>query len=283
MILFKKANELKEYLRQRKDFLTSTGFVPTMGALHDGHLSLITQSKQENKISICSIFVNPTQFNDPKDFKKYPVTLEKDISLLVEAGADILFLPAVEEMYPDGLEQKQEYELGYLETILEGKFRPGHFQGVCQVMQRLIEITEPAHLYMGQKDYQQCLVIKHLINLKGLPGILHICPTLREPDGLAMSSRNLRLNAEERKKAVIIYETLIFMKEGLKPGPINELKREASQKLSDKGFKVDYVEIADAETLELISDWDGKKKLTGLIAAFNNEVRLIDNIIITNN
>ena len=143
------------------------GFVPTMGALHAGHISLIKASKNENPITVCSIFVNPTQFNDPKDFEKYPVTIEKDIDMLKEAGCDVLFLPSVEEMYPEGIVTENHYDLGYLETILEGKFRPGHFQGVCMVMQRLLKIVSRIDLYLGQKDYQQCMVIKRLIELMG--------------------------------------------------------------------------------------------------------------------
>ena len=283
MILFKRAGALTEYLQQRKQNFKTSGFVPTMGALHAGHLSLISGSKKENGLTICSIFVNPTQFNDPKDFQKYPTTLKEDIVALEKAGTDILFLPSVEEIYPRGLTQEEHYELGYLDSILEGKYRPGHFQGVCQVMHRLIGIVRPSNLYMGQKDYQQCLVIKQLIEMKNLPGKLNICPTLREEDGLAMSSRNLRLNVEERRKAGAIFNTLQFLKTHLKPGPVALLEKQANQQLSDNGLKTDYVEIADAETLELVTDWDGNRRLTGLIAAFNNEVRLIDNMIITAN
>ena len=283
MILFKKASDLTGYLQTTKLHPTTAGFVPTMGALHDGHISLIDRSKAANEITIVSIFVNPTQFNDPKDFQKYPITLEKDIDALERAGTEILFLPSVEEIYPTGLQQPEEYELGYIETILEGKYRPGHFQGVCQVMHRLIEIVRPDNLYMGQKDYQQCLVIKKLLKLKNLPGTLHICPTIRETDGLAMSSRNLRLNEEERSKASCIYKALHYLKQHLQPGPVEDLEKIASNFLKEQGFKTDYVEIADAETLELVSSWNGKASLTGLIAAFNNEVRLIDNMIITAN
>jgi pantoate--beta-alanine ligase len=283
MILFKKASDLTGYLQMAKLNSTTSGFVPTMGALHSGHISLINRSRAANQLTIVSIFVNPTQFNDPKDFQKYPVTLEKDIAELEKAGTDILFLPSVEEIYPTGLQAEEKYELGYLETILEGKYRPGHFQGVCQVMHRLIDITRADNLYMGQKDYQQCLVIKKLLKLKNLPGTLHICPTLREADGLAMSSRNLRLNEEERSKATCIYKALDYLKQHLQPGPVDELESIANRFLTEQGFKTDYVEIADAETLELVSSWNGKARLTGLIAAFNNEVRLIDNMIITAN
>ena len=283
MILFKKAGELEAYLYKHQQHFKSTGFVPTMGALHPGHLSLINRSKQENQLTVCSIFINPTQFNDPGDFQRYPVTLEQDILALTTAGTAVLFLPSVEEIYPAGLKSQESYQLGYLEVTLEGKYRPGHFQGVCQVMHRLINIVRPTNLYMGQKDYQQCLVIKQLMQQKQLPGILRICPTLRESDGLAMSSRNLRLMPEDRKTAVHIFNTLEFLKANIRKGSLRDLKKEANHHLEKKGFKPDYVEIADADTLELVDEWDGTKRLLGVIAAFQKEVRLIDNMIITLN
>jgi len=283
MILFKKAGELEEYLEKHKQDFRSAGFVPTMGALHQGHLSLIERSKKENQLTICSIFVNPTQFNDQTDFQKYPVTLEKDILQLHDAGTDILFLPTAEEVYPAGMHHLEGYNLGYLETILEGKYRPGHFQGVCQVMYRLMSIVGPVNLYMGQKDYQQCLVVNQLIKLKKLPATLIICATLREPDGLAMSSRNLRLPPHDRQKAVEIFKTLQFMKSQINGGSLDEIKAIANKRLTEHGFRTDYVEIADPETLELISNWDGRRPLLGVIAAFYNDVRLIDNMIITLN
>jgi pantoate--beta-alanine ligase len=160
MILFKRAAELAAYLETKAREGLLPCFIPTMGALHQGHLSLIKAAKAMNGITVCSIFVNPTQFNDPGDFHKYPVTIEKDIYLLEKQGADLLFLPGIAEIYPDGTDHLERYDLGYLETILEGKYRPGHFQGVCQVMRRLLAIVRPAHLFMGQKDYQQCMVLK---------------------------------------------------------------------------------------------------------------------------
>ena len=283
MILFKKAGELEAYLYKHQHHFKSTGFVPTMGALHPGHLSLINRSKQESQLTVCSIFINPTQFNDPGDFQRYPVTLEQDILALETAGTDILFLPSVEEIYPDGLKSQEAYQLGYLEVILEGKYRPGHFQGVCQVMHRLINIVRPTNLYMGQKDYQQCLVIKQLMQQKQLPGVLRVCSTLREADGLAMSSRNLRLMPEDRKAAVHIFNTLEFLKANIRKGSLLNLKKEANYHLVNQGFKPDYVEIADADTLELVDEWDGTRRLLGVIAAFQKEVRLIDNMIITLN
>ena len=282
MILFKKTTDLCKWIdaQRKKDNLI--GFVPTMGALHDGHISLVDASKKKDSITVCSIFVNPTQFNDPKDFKKYPVTLEKDIYLLEKAGCDVLFLPSEQEVYPDGIIPNMHYELGYLETVLEGKYRPGHFQGVCMVVHRLLEIVNPDHLYLGQKDYQQCKVITKLVELIGLKNKTEIitCPTLRETDGLAMSSRNMRLDEIERKKATAIYRSLKMIKE--KPGNETpaEIKKKAQLLLEEAGFKVDYVEIADAGNLSHVNLWDDNQKYVALVAATINDVRLIDNIVI---
>jgi len=282
MILFKRASELRSYLDQHRKSGKKTGFTPTMGALHEGHISLLNASKQENNLSVVSIFVNPTQFNDPNDFAKYPVTIEKDISLLETAGCDILFLPSVQEIYPGGQMLKNKYELGYLEELLEGKFRPGHFQGVCQVVHRLLEIVLPDNLYMGQKDYQQCMVVRKLLELTGLDQAitLRISPTLREQSGLAMSSRNARLSEAERAGAVAIFNALDRIRTTAAPGNIKQLKQQAVNDLTRQRFRVDYVEIADANTLEPVSDWDGKTKLVALVAAFSGEVRLIDNLLL---
>ncbi len=282
MILLKKAADLHKWheAQQKKD--ATIGFVPTMGALHAGHISLILSAKKKDSTVVCSLFVNPTQFNDPKDFEKYPLTLEKDISLLLDAGCDILFLPGVREIYPEGVKTSLHYELGYLETVLEGKFRPGHFQGVSMVMHRLLEIVQPDNLYIGQKDYQQCMVITKLVESikKHRKLQVIICPTQRETDGLAMSSRNMRLQGDEREKAPTIYRSLQFIKENIQPGDLSATKQKARDLLEKAGFKVDYVEIADAATLSLVDHWDGKQKLVALIAAFLHEVRLIDNMLL---
>ncbi|MBI5370543.1 MAG: pantoate--beta-alanine ligase [Sphingobacteriales bacterium] len=280
MILFKRTTDLHKYLDAQRQTGKKIGFVPTMGALHDGHLSLIRQSKSITDLTVCSIFVNPTQFNDPRDFEKYPVTPDQDIALLVAAGCDLLFLPAVSEIYPEGLQPTMQYDLGRMETLLEGKFRPGHFQGVCQVVHRLLDSVMPGDLFLGQKDYQQCMVITRLIELIGYKEKtrVHICPTLRETDGLAMSSRNRRLGTTERAVAVTIYQALCFIREELRPGDLARLKEMARKQLASKGFRVDYLEIADAGRLDPCPSWDGKQKLVALAAAFLGEVRLIDNL-----
>lgn len=282
MILFRKANDLHLYLEKQHKQGKKYGFVPTMGALHQGHISLIEHSKNANDLTVCSVFINPTQFNDQGDFEKYPVTLEKDIVALGTKGCDIIFQPSVEEMYPAGTRVSRNYDLGYLETILEAKYRPGHFQGVCTIVHRLLDIIRPDNLYIGQKDYQQCMVIKKLIEIIGLDGVinLHFSPTLREPDGLAMSSRNTRLNDDDRKKATAIFQTLSFVKENLSRGDLRPLKLAAVNGLKEKEFKVDYVEIADADSLQLVDNWDGREKLVALAAAYLKGIRLIDNIIL---
>ena len=278
MILFKRNFTLSDYLETRRKSGDRIGFVPTMGALHKGHISLIQESKRLTDITVCSIFVNPTQFNDPKDFRKYPQTIEADILLLEKNGADILFLPAVEEIYSGGLTHLEHYELGELETILEGKFRPGHFQGVCQVMSRLLRAVNPDELFMGQKDYQQCLVVKRLLSLIKSKTTFHACATLRENDGLAMSSRNRLLNAKERENAPAIHLALSGIISKLKPGNLSSLLEQAKTLLLSHGFRIDYVETADAQNLEIIHDWDGKIQLVAVAAAFQDNTRLIDNM-----
>ena len=282
MIIFKTARDLQHQLGKRRQTGQPIGFAPTMGALHDGHLSLLKTSKSQNGVTVCSIFVNPAQFNDPKDFKKYPSTLEQDIYKLETAGCDILFLPPVEEIYPNGIAEKKHYDLGYLDTLLEGKFRPGHFQGVCMAVEKLLEIVVPDNLYLGQKDFQQCMIIKRLIQLMGKDTQIHtnICPILREEDGLAMSSRNMRLSGEQRARAVALFETLTFLKQNLNKGSLSDVKKEATALLQKKNFKPDYVEIADAKTLKPINEWDSRINIVGLVAAYIDDVRLIDNMML---
>jgi pantoate--beta-alanine ligase len=282
MIIFKKAKDLQQHLDNCRKKNQSIGFVPTMGALHEGHISLLKISTRENQITICSVFVNPAQFNDPKDFEKYPSTLTQDIYKLESNGCDILFLPPAQEIYPEGITVRKHYDLGYLETILEGEFRPGHFQGVCMAVEKLLSIVLPDKLYLGQKDYQQCMIIGRLIELMGLEKSIQVrlCPIVREKDGLAMSSRNMRLNNEQRAKASALYETLIFLKENLNKGSLADLKKEAVLLLKQKGIKTDYVEIADAKTLKSVNEWDSRTNIIGLVAAYINDVRLIDNMML---
>lgn len=279
MIIFKKSDELSAYLSLKKKEGVKTGFVPTMGALHNGHLSLLKTAKNENDICVCSIFVNPTQFNNPDDFKHYPITIEQDIQLLVLNGCDVLFLPPQSEIYPSDY-RPRSYDLGKMEFILEGQYRPGHFQGVCQVVDRLLEIVKPHRLYMGQKDFQQCMVIKRLLNLIGKENEieLKIIPTEREKDGLAMSSRNLRLDAEARKIAPFIYAELNKIQNLIQQQPIDTLKKNATKSLEKKGFRVDYVEIANAKDLSPATEKSPEKVV--LAAASIGPVRLIDNILL---
>jgi pantoate--beta-alanine ligase len=280
MILFKDPDCLSRYIDTLRIQHTIIGFVPTMGALHPGHISLLEQSKKQTDITVCSIFVNPTQFNDRKDYEKYPIQIEDDIYKIETAGTDILFLPSVTGLYPHGTDNLEKYELGYLETVLEGKFRPGHFQGVCRVMKRLLSIIRPHKLFMGQKDYQQALVVEQLLQTIGAETELIICPTVREANGLAMSSRNMRLTEVERDKAGNIYRVLQYVKKNLSPGELNTLKREAASLLSQDDFVADYVEIADAHNLNLVDYWDGRQELVALIAVFLKEIRLIDNMLL---
>lgn len=283
MIIFHRAKDIQSYLLTLPKKETSIGFVPTMGALHKGHISLVQQATEKSELVVCSIFVNPTQFNNASDFEKYPHPIQLDIEQLLLAGCEVLFLPSVEEIYPSGMLQLKQYDLGFLETVLEGFYRPRHFQGVCQVMDRLLSIITPKDVFMGSKDYQQLMVVQKLIDLKGWHQQLqlHACPTIRETDGLAMSSRNLRLTKEQRSKAVSIYETLLYLKNELVAGSLLNIKQNAIAHLTAAGFKVDYVEITNATTLSLVTHWDGKEQLTALIAAFIGEVRLIDNMILT--
>lgn len=281
MIVFKEAATATKYLEQLRHDGRRIGFAPTMGALHAGHISLIERSKQSCDITVCSIFVNPTQFNDPKDFEKYPVTLSNDILLLENASCDILFLPSVHEIYPNGTEAAHHYDLGQIEYLLEGKYRPGHFQGVCQVVHRLLSIVQPDELFMGQKDYQQCLVIKRLVQLLELPVEVITSTTFREASGLAMSSRNLRLNEPEKHEAAAIAAMLQYIKENYKKAPFSRLREYATAQLLASGFTaVDYVSIANADTLQDEDTLKPGQKLVALIAAFIGEVRLIDNMVL---
>jgi len=280
MIIFKHPKDLQSYLQNGEIDPNSIGFVPTMGALHKGHISLIQTARVENSLVVASIFVNPTQFTDQLDFEKYPSTIESDILKLEHSGCDILFLPSVADIYPNGITTNQQYNLGHLDTILEGKYRPGHFQGVCQIVHLLLQIISPGKLYLGQKDYQQCLVIKKMISLLHIGTSVIICPTQREPDGLAMSSRNVRLTTTEREKATYIFKMLNYINENSKAEDLEKLEQIVQNKLTEQGFKVEYVAIADQLTLETIQFSDNPSTPVALIAAYINQVRLIDNLIL---
>jgi pantoate--beta-alanine ligase len=278
MVIFKNADEIASLLTSEKIGTKSIGFVPTMGALHHGHISLVQASKEQNETTVCSIFVNPAQFNNKEDFDRYPVTTEKDIELLISSGCDILFLPPQEQVYPTGYEKKV-FDLGKIETMLEGQYRPGHFQGVCNVMDRLLEIVHPQQLYMGQKDYQQCMVVQKLLELSGRRTVeLVVEPTMREADGLAMSSRNMRLSVEDREKAPTIYKALTYIQNNLSQLPLKIIKRTAREMLETQGFTIDYIEIVDAYTLE--NTIGHSQKIVALIAASINNIRLFDNMIL---
>lgn len=280
MIIIHKAGILTDYINTQKNRRLSVGFVPTMGALHDAHIQLVNHSAAVCDITICSVFVNPTQFNDKNDYDKYPNTIDSDTKKLALSKATVLYAPAVSEIYPGGTHQLEHYDLGYLETILEGQFRPGHFQGVCQVISRLLNTVQPDFLFMGQKDYQQCMVIKRLLAILRMNTKLETCATVREKDGLAMSSRNMRLNEEQRKRAPLIYQTMVEMKNRLEPGNLIRLKQDAVDRLSNGGFRVEYVETANALNLHPTHDWNGTDSLVVLVAAFLGEVRLIDNMLL---
>ena len=279
MVIFKIAADLRNYLDTAPKKIA---FIPTMGALHAGHTSLVGRAVAAGQLSVCSIFVNPTQFNDPEDFKKYPKSTDADIELLTDAGCDVLFLPEVEEIYPGGAEKTNAYDFGYLETVLEGAQRPGHFRGVGQVVGRLLEIVKPDFLYLGQKDFQQCMVIGSLI--RQMPNIagteLIVCPTVREADGLAMSSRNRRLTDPQRALAGIIYQCLVSIQSKQSNTAFDIVHKECMDLLKAKGFDPEYVAIANAETLELMKNYDPSVKQVALIAAKLGKIRLIDNMLL---
>jgi pantoate--beta-alanine ligase len=281
MIIFKKTRDLKDYISGEQSTRRKPGFIPTMGALHAGHLSLIAKARSNNMLVICSIFVNPTQFNDKKDFEKYPVSVDADIELLAKAGCDVLFLPSVDEIYPGGTTAAKGYDFGYLDTILEGARRPGHFHGVGQVVARLLEIVQPDTIYLGQKDYQQCLVLKKLMELMGLNELkLEICATVREADGLAMSSRNRRLTEPQRAIAGIIYQCLVSIESKQISGDFGVVKKECEDLMKAKGLEPEYVALADARDLTILENYDMGRPMVALIAVRIGEIRLIDNILI---
>lgn len=281
MLIFKRVKDLQKHL-QAADYKDKTiGFAPTMGALHQGHLSLIKRSEKECKVTICSVFVNPTQFNDKNDFDKYPNTIATDIEMLNDAGCDVLFLPSVKEMYPNGFTDKTKANFGFIAETLEGEHRPGHFGGMAQVVERLLKIVRPDKLYMGQKDFQQQLIVQQLIKKRKLKTNLVTVETMREKDGLAMSSRNVRLDEQARKLAVEISKTLKEVKSKLKnkSSKIEQLAEGGNSRLKNfKAIHLEYFEIRNAETLKPVTT--KKEKMVALVAAKIGGVRLIDNMLL---
>jgi len=284
MILFKRAGHLQEFLSGKRKEGKTLGFVPTMGALHEGHLSLIGRSKAENDVTVCSIYVNPAQFNDPKDLEKYPRPIEKDIELLCAIECDILFLPFNEEIYPNGTSDLRNFDLGHLENFLEGASRPGHFKGVANVVDRLLKIVKPDKLYLGQKDFQQVKVIEFGIRNSefGNKNVeVVMCDIVREADGLAMSSRNVRLNETQRKNAAGISRELFFIRDHWKEYELSKLKQDSTRRINSiPESQVDYLEFCDAEKFVIISDWSEADKIVCVTAVIVGGVRLLDNVIL---
>ena len=277
MKVLKSKKTLIDYVERQREMGKKIGFAPTMGALHEGHLSLYKAAKKENDEVISSIFVNPTQFNNPDDFQKYPKTLEKDLELLEKAGVDAVYVPNVEEMYPDGLNSKK-YDFEGLENEMEGKYRPGHFDGVGTIVEELFRQVQPHNAYFGEKDYQQLAIIKKMVEKTKLPVKIHGVPTLREEDGLAMSSRNVRLTETQRKEATIIYETLEKVKEWFKVISLEEIKQKVTDIFRNSNFELEYFVIADEETLKEANAIDENREYRAFIVAYADTVRLIDNM-----
>ena len=280
MLLFRKIDQLQAYLRLQRSKGLSIGYAPTMGALHKGHASLIEKAKAENDISVCSIFVNPTQFNDAADLEKYPRTDAADINLLARLKNDVLFFPSVEEIYPENLETPS-FDFGKTDKVMEGFYRPGHFDGVVQVVHRLVDIVEPNRLYMGQKDFQQFTLIYQMLKQIESPTKLVVCPIIREEDGLALSSRNVRLTAENRTNAPIISQTLQSLNKWLEKSSIKKVKEKALAKLSAiPDFKPEYLDIVDGYTLQPIKKMKDSDYVVACIAVWTGDIRLIDNEIL---
>lgn len=282
MIVFKKEEDIRAYLSEQSLNGRVIGFVPTMGALHAGHRSLVEKAKDSGALIVCSIFVNPTQFNDKSDFEKYPTAHEADMEMLLEAQCDVVFMPDIAEMYPSGFEGTTSYDFGKLDNILEGSRRPGHFRGVGQIVARMLDIINAQYLYLGQKDYQQCMIIKKLLQILHKEDKIEIviCPTIREEDGLAMSSRNARLTDPQRALAAIIYQCLISIQGKQETSSFDVVQKECMELLEDKGFEPEYVALADAGDLTLLDNFNSDKKMIALIAAKIGNVRLIDNLLL---
>jgi pantoate--beta-alanine ligase len=280
MEIFKEIAPLKAFLQAKKQLLKSIGLVPTMGALHSGHISLIEASKAQNDITVCSIFVNPAQFNNPNDLQRYPRTLDKDTLLLEKVECDAVFCPDSAEMYLN--KPLIRFDFSHLDKIMEGKFRPGHFSGVALVVSKLFNIVEPHNAYFGQKDWQQYAIIRQLVDELNFGLQLHSIPTSREEDGLARSSRNLRLNDHQREKATVFYEALMKAKKALNAGEdLAAVKLMVSKTVEkDEEVKLEYFELADSKNLNLLENVKASTQPIMCIAGFVGEIRLIDNMFL---
>lgn len=280
MRLFTLENTLRKHLSHIRAEGKKIAFVPTMGALHAGHLSLINLAGQYADIKLCSIFINPSQFNNKLDLTTYPRMFDLDCHLLEKTACDIVFAPTVEVVYPDGLDFSLQLDLGILDKVMEGEFRPGHFKGMLEVVKRLLDLTQPDYLIMGQKDFQQFTLVGHMIRKLKIPTKLIIGPTLREPDGLAMSSRNLRLNPEIRTKVAVIFEQLNYLKQHLIKIPPGPLIENAIKAIENSGLRCEYLRMVDAITLENVTDPENHTTIAACAAVWAEEVRLIDNILL---
>ncbi|MFH1118408.1 MAG: pantoate--beta-alanine ligase [Bacteroidota bacterium] len=276
MIVFETIAETLNFAEATRKKGQTIGFVPTMGALHEGHISLVNRAKQENDVVVVSIFVNPIQFNNPDDLTKYPRTLVKDLQMLSSVNCDLVFNPSVEEMYPEKIEKT--YDFGQLATVMEGEFRPGHFNGVATVVQRLFEITIPHKAYFGEKDYQQLQIIRALVRNEKLNVEIVPCPISREADGLARSSRNERLSPEMRKAAPYIHMVLEEARNLARAHQASQIVNFVKAKFSDHPLlKLEYFTIAESENLQPVTGMV-KPGNYGFIAVFAGDIRLIDNI-----
>jgi pantoate--beta-alanine ligase len=277
MKIFRTIKEIKENISFQKVSGKTIGFVPTMGALHHGHLSLIENARKENDITVCSIFINPIQFNNKEDYIKYPRSTESDILMLEKANCDFLFIPEESEMYPD--DEVINYDLGGLDKNMEGAFRPGHFNGVAVIVKKLLDIVEPDRAYFGQKDFQQLAIIKYFVKQNKIPVQIIGCQTVRENDGLAMSSRNQRLTPEQRAVAPLIYKTLMSAQAEAGSKDIKTLKSLVEEEISKCSLmKLEYFDIVDAETLQKVQDLKNHRSVVACIAVYLGNVRLIDNV-----
>ena len=275
MIVVETIKDLKQELAKYNS--KNIGFVPTMGALHSGHISLVERCVKENDVCVVSVFVNPTQFNDKADLERYPRTEEADKKLLEAAGCDIVFMPEVEEMYPE--EDTRVFNFGSIETVMEGKYRPGHFNGVAQIVSKLFDAVEPTRSYFGEKDFQQVAIIRDMVRQLNLPVEIIACPIIREESGLARSSRNELLSAEERKKAALISQVLSKSVNFAKEMSVDEVKNWViDQFKTDEVFRMDYYDIVDGNSLQSVSSWEESDYIVGCIAVYCGKIRLIDNI-----